>query len=81
MVAYAARIVTENQQAIASEHPKFSLEEFLSWIEDHGETGYFVRDPESPAFDCRYFDEIVFYQIYLFEPTGHAELFRRIEKI
>ena len=80
MVAYACLITEANLGVIASEHPKFDREEALQWIKEH-ETGYFIRDEESRAFDCKYMDEEVFKEIYKFEYGDYGDLFRRILKL
>lgn len=78
--AYAIRATAENQWAIASEHPEFNRQEFLDWIAEHGEGGYFLRDPAS-VMDCHYFDEDVFLEFYKFEYKDPGELFRRVVKV
>jgi hypothetical protein len=79
VVAYACRITKENFGAIASEKPDFDEEYTLRWLDDHG-TGYFLRDPSS-ALDCQYFDDDVFFEIYIFQSKDEGELFRRCIKI
>jgi hypothetical protein len=79
VVAYACRIARENFSAIASENPNFNLEEIIEWLAQHG-SGYFLRD-ESSVFDCRYFEDTVFFEFYIFETSDHEELFRRVVKV
>lgn len=77
MNAYACRLTAENIPAIASEHPKFSRKELADWVDKHG-SGYFVRDEDRPAFDCRYMMEETLTQIYDFERGNESALFRRL---
>lgn len=79
MVAYAIRIEEKNFKAIASENPKFNMEATLEWLEQHGQ-GFFLRDPES-TFDCGYFVDEIFSQMYLFESADTSTMFRRVLKI
>jgi hypothetical protein len=67
----------ENRWVIASENPRFNLEEFDAWIKEHGETGYFVRIPTG-AFDCKYMTEWVFNELYEFASGDTDAMFRRI---
>lgn len=78
--AYACRITVENMGAIASELPGFDREAVLAWLQEH-DSGYFVRDENNKAFDCRFMSDIVFAQIYAFEETDRGEIFRRIVRI
>lgn len=67
-------------QAIASERPGFDVQEFEAFIEEHG-TGYFLRDPSS-QFDCHYFDDVVFFEFYMFESKSDKDqLFRHVREI
>lgn len=79
MPAYACRISEENLQVIASENPKFDMEEIVDWLNAH-ESGYFLRDEGSP-FDCQYLADVVFNEIYAFERGGESELFRRVTRL
>lgn len=78
-VAYACRIKRENFHAIASENPKFDLNELHVWIAAHGE-GYFIRDEASP-WDCSYMPDVVFQQIYVFDAWNKNELFMQIRMV
>lgn len=79
IVAYACRITESNMGAIASENPHFDLEEAMEWLKIHG-SGYFLRDEES-IFDCKYFEDFVFFQMYTFESSDNSDLFRRVLKL
>lgn len=76
MVAYACRISEENFAAIASEKPDFNKDELVEWLRYHGR-GFFLRDPSS-TFDCGYFVDEVFYELYVFDSTDTNPLFRRV---
>lgn len=75
--AYAVRLNEDNYQAIASEKPGFDLEETRLWAEDHG-GGFFIRDEETPAFDCKYMSDVVFHEIYKFERFSPNDVFHKI---
>jgi hypothetical protein len=77
--AFAVRITEENFQAIASEKPNFNLEETLQWLEDHGQ-GYFLRHPGT-SFDCEYFVDEVFTQLYAFAAADTSAIFRRVHRL
>lgn len=77
--AYAVRITERNFQAIASEKPNFNKEETLQWLEDNGH-GYFLRDANS-QFDCQYFVDEIFSQLYTFADVDTNAVFRRVHKL
>lgn len=77
-LAWACKITRANRMAIASENPKFDLVEFEKWLSEH-EVGFFVRDPSS-VFDCRYFSDVTFNEMYIFARGDEDALFRRIIK-
>jgi hypothetical protein len=77
--AYAVRIIEQNFQAIASEKPDFSLEETLDWLDKNGQ-GYFLRDSSS-QFDCGYFVDEIFLQLYTFADADTNAVFRRVHAL
>jgi hypothetical protein len=79
-VAYAARLVEENFGAIASEKPGFDIIEARDFLATHGGVGFFIRDEEMKAYDCRFMSEKTFYEIYDFEVTVFNEntIFHRL---
>jgi hypothetical protein len=79
MLAWACKISKENFQAIASEHPKFDLEEIKDWLAVH-EEGYFVRDEDS-MLDCSYMQIDVFKTIYKFHSNDLDSMFRQIDPL
>lgn len=79
MPAYVCLITPENKCVIRSEKPDFDEVKFHEWLAKHG-SGYFLRDERSP-FDCQYFDEIAFDQMYIFEHGNVGALFRRVFRI
>lgn len=79
MNAYAVLIIPGNLNAIASEKPDFDFEETMQWLEQH-EVGYFLRDEES-VLDCKYFEEMVFFEMYAFEEADDGSIFRRVVKL
>lgn len=80
MVAYACVISEENFPVIASEKPDFNREEIIKWLEEHKQ-GYFLRDPDSAGFDCKFLATDIFLQFYKFESQDVGSLFRRVLKL
>lgn len=79
-VAYAAYITEENFGAIASEKPGFDANEALKFLNEHGGVGFFIRDEEMKAYDCRYMSATTFHQIYAFDNLVFDEnaIFHRV---
>ena len=77
--AYACQITKENFGAIASENPKFNMQELLDWLEVH-ESGFFLRDEDS-VFDCQYFIDETFFELYRIEPGEPDSMFRIVTRV
>lgn len=77
-LAWACKTSKENLGAIASEAGgHFDRKYAEDWVEEHGE-GYFLRDPGS-AFDCQFFVDTVFFDLYEFEASSSDNaLFRTV---
>lgn len=75
--AYACEITEDNFGAIRSEKPDFNLEETKAWLEQHG-SGFFVREEGNRAFDCKYMEDAIFHQLYIFEAFDPNGIFHRI---
>jgi hypothetical protein len=74
-------VTKENVNAIVSEGARrLDRKAVLDWIEESGERGYFLRDPNSPL-DCHMFQPEVFYDMYIFNSSNDATaLFRNVMK-